>query len=163
MDPQSRHASAFDHGGYRVATRTDRSLLRIGFTEARPWSYRVGHALQGLDVAAIEYVAERLARPLEYRIRHEADLASGLLDGDYDIAIGGLLAPGHPGIHAITVPHGRVWTRARIRRVFFPNVWWIRRMDLRLRCRLWFLLLRWRLSTCKAMALRPAKPVDIDG
>lgn len=132
-----------------VGTGPDRSL-RVGFTEARPWCYRADRTLLGLDVAAIEYVAGTLGRSPEYQDRQVADLAPGLLAGEYDIAIGGLLPDHHRDIQAIPVPHARVWSgkdaRAHVRRVFFPNVWWIRRADLALRIRLRVLLFRWRLS-----------------
>jgi ABC-type amino acid transport substrate-binding protein len=124
--------------------------LPIGFTEARPWSYRADRALLGLDVAAIEFVAASLGRSPEYRSRQSTDLAAGLLAGEYDIAIGGLLPDGHRDIQAIPVPHARVWSgtdaRAQVRRVFFPNVWWVRRADVALRIRLRVLLFKWRLS-----------------
>ena len=165
-DEPERHPVDSESDAGSLAQRLS---LRIGCPEARPWSYRAEDALLGLDVAAIEYVAGRLAMTPEYRIKPEADLASGLLDGEYDIAIGGLLSYGHAGIHAIEVPHARVWTgatsetRARIRRVFFPNVWWIRRNDLGLRYRLRFLLLRWRFSARGGAASRQPGPIDTGG
>jgi ABC-type amino acid transport substrate-binding protein len=137
------------HHAARVDIAPERRLP-IGFTEARPWSYRADRALVGLDVAAIEFVAASLGRSPEYRSRQSADLAAGLLAGEYDIAIGGLLPDGHRDIQAIPVPHARVWSgtdvRVHVRRVFFPNVWWIRRADLALRIRLRVLLFKWRRS-----------------
>lgn len=168
MRPDEPERPAID-GESDAGPPAQRLSLRIGFPEARPWSYRAEDALLGLDVAAIEYVANRLAMTPEYRIKSEADLASGLLDGEYDIAIGGLLSYGHAGIHAIKVPHARVWTgttneaRARIRRVFFPNVWWIRRNDLGLRYRLRFLLLRWRFAAQGGAASRQPGPIGTGG
>lgn len=105
----------------------------------------------GLDVAALESVATMLGRMPEYHGKQSADLASGLLAGEYDIAIGGLLPETrHRDIRAIPVPHARVWSgtdaRMQVRRVFFPNVWWIRRTDLALRIRLRILLFKWRRS-----------------
>jgi ABC-type amino acid transport substrate-binding protein len=133
--------------------------LPVGFTEARPWSYRADRTLLGLDVAAIEFVAASLGRSPEYQSRQSADLAAGLLAGEYDIAIGGLLPDGHRDIQAIPVPHARVWSgtdvRAGVRRVFFPNVWWIRRADLALRIRLRVLLFKWRLSMRHASVETP--------
>jgi hypothetical protein len=131
--------------------------LRIGFTEARPWCYRADASLLGLDVAAIEFVAATLGRAPEYRDRQCADLAPGLLSGEYDIAIGGLVAETrHRDIQAIPVPHARVWSgtdaKTHARRVFYPNVWWIRRTDLALRIRLRVLLFKWRLSMRRATA-----------
>lgn len=125
--------------------------LHIGFIEARPWCYRAEEALLGLDVAAVDFVASMLGRPPDYHGKQCADLAPGLLAGEYDIAIGGLLPETrHRDIRAIPVPHARVWSgadaRVHVRRVFFPNVWWIRRADLALRIRLRVLLFKWRLS-----------------
>lgn len=138
-----------DHEPRRIVP-DEAQALRIGFIEARPWSYRSHRTLQGLDVVAIEYVAARLDRSLEYHSRQTADLASDLLTGDYDLAIGGLLPDRHRDIVALPVPHARVWSgtdaHTRIRRVFFPNVWWIRRSDLGLRMRVRMLLFSWRLS-----------------
>ncbi len=149
-----------DRGRQRIACDAIRPL-HIGFAEARPWSYRAERTVLGLDVAAIEYVSARLGRSPDYHGRQSADLASGLLAGDYDIAIGGLLPAPHRDIVALPVPHAQAWSgsgideRARIRRVFFPNVWWIRRTDLGLRLRVRVLLFAWRLSMRRASA-RPA-------
>lgn len=149
---------ANDHRAPRRTARDEVQALRIGFAEARPWSYRADRTLQGLDVAAIEYVTAMLGRAPEYHGRQIVDLASGLLAGDYDLAIGGLLPDGHRDIVAVAVPHAQVWSgpgaedRARIRRVFFPNVWWIRRTDLGLRLRVRALLFAWRLSMRRAAA-----------
>lgn len=148
-------AASDDHGPRRIGD-VDMPSLRIGFAEARPWSYRAERTVQGLDVVAIEYVSARLGRSPDYHARQSADLASGLLAGDYELAIGGLLPERHRDIVTVPVPHAQVWSgsglpeRARIRRAFFPNVWWIRRTDLSLRLRVRVLLLAWRLS------MRPA-------
>jgi ABC-type amino acid transport substrate-binding protein len=152
MKPRAPHRDA---AGGIAADRP----LRIGLTEAHPWCYRADRTLLGLDVAALEFVAATLGRSPEYHSRQSPDLAHGLLAGEYDIAIGGLLPDGHRDIQAIPVPHARVWSgtdaRLHVRRVFFPNVWWIRRADLALRIRLRVVLFRWRLSMRHASADMP--------
>lgn len=123
-----------------------RSVLRVGYVEARPWSYRDQNGVQGIDSTAVSLVANKIACSIEYRCKPPSQLAEGLLNGEYDLAIGGLLDPAHAGIVALTVPHTRILGsadrfRARCRRVFFPHVWWVRRRDILLRYRIVAMLL----------------------
>lgn len=151
-----------DLGRRRIACDAMRPL-HIGFAEARPCSDRAERTVLGLDMAAIEYVSAKLGRSPDYHGRQSADLASGLLAGDDDIAIVELLPAPHRDIVALPVPHAQAWSgsgideRTRIRRIFFPNAWWIRRTDLGpgLGQRLRLLLFAWRLSMRRAAA-RPA-------
>ncbi len=123
-----------------------RSVLRVGYVEAHPWSYRARNGVQGLDTTAVSLVAGKMACSIEYRCMPPSQLAEGLLTGEYDVAIGGLIEPAQAGIVAVAVPHTRILAsadgfRARCRRVFFPHVWWVRRRDVLLRYRLVAMLL----------------------
>jgi hypothetical protein len=127
--------------------------LRVGCAEARPWSYRARHAPPALEMAAIAYVAARLGRPCVHHGVAADDLAGGLLRGDYDIAIGGLSPEPCAGLRAVRLPHPRVWSghamsgpRIETRHALFPDVWWMRADDVRLRWRVRLALLRWRLA-----------------
>lgn len=123
-----------------------RSVLRVGYVEAHPWSYRARNGVQGLDTTAVSLVAGKMACSIEYRCMPPSQLAEGLLTGEYDVAIGGLIEPALAGIVAVAVPHTRILAsadgfRARCRRVFFPHVWWVRRRDVLLRYHLVAMLL----------------------
>ncbi len=118
-----------------------RRVLRVGYVEARPWSYRAEQGVPGLDTTAMSVVAAKMRCPIEYHPRSPSELANGLINGEYDLAIGGLLDPRHPDIVTVAVPHARILAsvdslRSRCQRVFFPNVWWVRRHDYSLRCRI---------------------------
>lgn len=139
------------HGIWRWSKTPRRSVLRVGYVEARPWSYRAQQGVMGLDTIAILLVAEKMACSIEYACRQPSQLADGLLNGDYDVAIGGLLDPPDPAMVAVAVPHGRILAsiddvRSRCRRAFFPNVWWVRRHDLALRYHIVRTLIRYRLG-----------------
>lgn len=128
-----------------------RTALRVGYVEARPWTYRAERDVLGLDTTAMSLVARAMGCTIEYRPRSPLQLADGLLNDEYDVAIGGLFDPRHPGIVSVAVPHAKIIVsvdrfRACCRRAFFPNVWWMRRCDLRLRYRVAFILLGWRLG-----------------
>lgn len=121
------------------AGSADAGLLRVGYAEARPWAYRMGRDLRGLDVAAMEDVAMLLSRTVAFTPCLHADLHAGLMAGRFDIAIGGLLAPRARDVLSIPVRHfvrerpvGTLAAPAatspqRLVRVHFPNVWWVRR------------------------------------
>jgi hypothetical protein len=115
-------------------------VLRVGYVEAKPGSYRAHAGSMRLDAAAIHYVADAIGARVEFTRRTVCELSSGLLTGDYDIAIGGL-SPSE-GIECIAVSHSRGGLATndmqwKCRQAFFPNMWWIRRGD-----RLWSLRLR---------------------
>lgn len=129
-----------------------RSVLRVGYVEARPWSYRAQQGVQGLDTMAMSVVAQAMGCATEFHCRPPWLLAEGLLNGEYDVAIGGLLDCRESGLVAVTVPHAQLidgvdHLRSRCRRVFFPNVWWIRRRDAALRYRIAATLFWWRVRT----------------
>ncbi len=128
-----------------------RSILRVGYVDARPWSYRAQQGVMGLDTIAVSLVAEKMACSIEYACRASSQLAEGLLSREYDVAIGGLLDPPDPAVVAVAVPHARILAsiddvRSRCRRAFFPNVWWVRRYDLPLRYHIVRTLIRYRLG-----------------
>lgn len=128
-----------------------RCVLRVGYVEARPWSYRAQQGVMGLDTIAVSLVAEKMACSIEYACRPPSQLAAGLLNREYDLAVGGLLDSPHSSIVAVAVPHARILAsidevRSRCRRAFFPNVWWVRRYDLPLRYNIARTLLRYRLG-----------------
>lgn len=136
--------------GFRQVVR-QRSVLRVGYVEARPWSYRAAQGVLGLDTMAVSIVARKMGCAIEYEARAASVLAEGLLNDEYDLAIGGLLAPRHQRIVGVAVPHAPILAsadrlRSRYRRAFFPNVWWLRRHDLALRYRIALTLLPWRLG-----------------
>lgn len=128
-----------------------RCVLRVGYVEARPWSYRAQQGVMGLDAIAVSLVAEKMACSIEYVCRPPSRLAEGLSNHEYDIAVGGLLDPPDASFVAVTVPHARILAsiddvRSRCRRAFFPNVWWVRRNDLPLRYHVARALIRYRLG-----------------
>lgn len=136
-----------------LSTNAEADALRIACAEARPWSYRARHTPPDRERIAIAYVAARLGRPCAYRSVAVADLADALLRGDCDIAIGGLSPEPCAGLRAVRLPHARVGAagaasevRFEMRRALFPDVWWMRADDVRLRWCVRLALLRWRLA-----------------
>jgi hypothetical protein len=135
----------------RSDTKSD-AFLRIGYAEARPWCYRTRRGLSGHDVAAACDIAALLGVDPVFIACRPSALRVGLLLRRFDVAIGGLIDMRLADIACIRVRHvvqeranSTEPARVRYRRVFFPNVWWIRAGEARWHSRLWTLLLlrRW--------------------
>ncbi|MGN6153913.1 MAG: hypothetical protein ACTHOH_18200 [Lysobacteraceae bacterium] len=136
-----------------IAADSDDDALRIACAEVRPWSYRARHAPPEREIAAIAYVAARLGRRCVYGNVPPADLVDALLRGAFDIAIGDLPPEPCASLRAVRLPHARVRAprsasdrRFETRHALFPEVWWMRADDVRLRWRVRLALLRWRFA-----------------
>lgn len=124
-------------------------VVRVGYVEARPWSYRADAGPIGSDADAIRFVADALGARVEFICRPASELRSGLLAGDYDIAIGGLAQQVYDDIDCIAVSRPRNALsandmRSRCRQAFFPDIWWVRRGQRLWRLRLRLILLAWK-------------------
>lgn len=110
-----------------LATR----CLRVGCVDGS--RVAVQRRLIERDIETVSAACHRLRLQLRLQRCAPSQLRRGLAEHAFDVALGGLLDQAFGDIAAISVPHpqeltmtGRSVIRQRLRRVSFPDVWWVR-------------------------------------